>query len=114
MKSKSSKPLSGERASPERAGRVPLPGQRLSTSVGSKVDGISAANSEGVEHLHIHGDDKQFAKELAAHVKGNFNPLLHGMKNVGKNIGVEIKSGKPRKQAIAIAYAVARGKKDYH
>lgn len=79
----------------------------------SKQKGNAAANAQGVEHLHIVGDRK-FSKELAAHVKGTFNPLLHGMKNVGKNIGVEIKSGKPRKQAIAIAYAVARGKKDYH
>lgn len=79
----------------------------------SKSKGNAAANAQGVEHLHIIGD-KQFARELAAHVKGNFNPLLHGMKNVGRNIGVEIAAGKPRKQAIAIAYSVARGRKDYH
>lgn len=78
-----------------------------------KLKGNAAANARGVEHLHIVGD-KRFAKELAAHVKGNFNPLLHGMKNVGRNIGVEIAAGKPRKQAVAIAYKVARGKKDYH
>lgn len=73
----------------------------------------AAANAQGVEHLHIAGD-KVFTKELAAHVKGNFNPLLHGMKNVGRNIAVEIHAGKSPKQAAAIAYHVARGRKDYH
>lgn len=35
-------------------------------------------------------------------------PLKKGKKNTGKNIKTEIKSGKPRKQAIAIALNVAR------
>jgi hypothetical protein len=38
-------------------------------------------------------------------------PLLKGKKNVGKNIKTEMGHGKPRKQAIAIALAVARKKK---
>jgi hypothetical protein len=87
-----------------------------------KSKGNAAANSQGLVHLHVEfaddGDDsnKKFARELQAHVEkaGTFNPLLHGMKNVGRNIGVEVAAGKPRKQATAIAYKVARGKKDYH
>lgn len=38
-------------------------------------------------------------------------PLLKGKKNVGKNIKTEMEHGKPQKQAIAIALAVARKKK---
>ena len=39
-------------------------------------------------------------------------PLLKGKKNIGKNIKTELRAGKPRKQAIAIALNVARkGKK---
>lgn len=34
-----------------------------------------------------------------------------GTKNFGKNIGAEIKAGKPKKQAVAIAYSEAKGKK---
>lgn len=36
-------------------------------------------------------------------------PLLEGSSKevIGKNIGAEIKHGKPRKQAIAIAYSKA-------
>jgi hypothetical protein len=35
-------------------------------------------------------------------------PLLEGKKNIGKNIKKEIKSGKSKKQAIAIALSVAK------
>jgi hypothetical protein len=35
-------------------------------------------------------------------------PLLKGKNNIGKNISTEEKSGKPKKQAIAIALDVAR------
>ena len=38
-------------------------------------------------------------------------PLYKGKKNVGKNIKMEMKHGKPRKQAIAIAMHIARKKK---
>ena len=38
-------------------------------------------------------------------------PLKKGKKNIGKNISKEIKLGKPRKQAIAIALSVAKKKK---
>lgn len=39
-------------------------------------------------------------------------PLKKGKKNIGKNIKEELKAGKPRKQAIAIAMNVAgKGKK---
>jgi hypothetical protein len=38
-------------------------------------------------------------------------PLLSGKKNIGKNIKTEMKAGKPRKQAIAIALSVSRRKK---
>ncbi len=38
-------------------------------------------------------------------------PLYGGKKNIGKNIKTEMKAGKPRKQAIAIALSVARRKK---
>ena len=38
-------------------------------------------------------------------------PLLKGKKNIGHNIKKEVESGKPRKQAIAIALAVARRNK---
>lgn len=34
-----------------------------------------------------------------------------GSKGFGKNISTEMKAGKPQKQAIAIAYSEARGKK---
>ena len=34
-----------------------------------------------------------------------------GSKGFGQNIGAEIKAGKPRKQAIAIAYSEAAEKK---
>lgn len=34
-------------------------------------------------------------------------PLKKGQKNIGKNIKKEMKAGKPRKQAIAIALSVA-------
>lgn len=34
-----------------------------------------------------------------------------GSKGFGKNIGAEIKAGKPRKQAVAIAYSEAGEKK---
>lgn len=34
-------------------------------------------------------------------------PLKKGLKNIGKNISMEISHGKPRKQAIAIAMSVA-------
>lgn len=34
-------------------------------------------------------------------------PLYKGKKNIGKNIKTEMKHGKPRKQAIAIALSVA-------
>lgn len=34
-------------------------------------------------------------------------PLLKGKKNIGKNIKKEMASGKPKKQAIAIALNVA-------
>lgn len=33
-----------------------------------------------------------------------------GSKDFGKNIGAEIKAGKPRSQAIAIAYSEAKAK----
>lgn len=35
-------------------------------------------------------------------------PLFKGKKNIGKNIGIEMANGKPRKQAIAIAMSVAK------
>lgn len=35
-------------------------------------------------------------------------PLLKWKKNIGKNISKEIKSGKPKKQAIAISLSVAK------
>jgi len=35
-------------------------------------------------------------------------PLLKGKKNIGHNIKVEEKAGKPKKQSIAIALNVAR------
>ena len=35
-------------------------------------------------------------------------PLYPGRSNVGKNIRTEVKHGKPRRQAIAIALDVAR------
>ncbi len=35
-------------------------------------------------------------------------PLLKGKKNIGRNIAAEMRAGKPRKQAIAIAESVAR------
>lgn len=38
-------------------------------------------------------------------------PLLPGRKNVGKNISELMKSGRPQKQAIAIALSHARQKK---
>ena len=75
MKSKSSKPLRGERNSPERGGRAPLSGERLHRDPNAG-NGSSAANSEGVEHLHIEGGDSQFARELSDHVRGNFNPIV--------------------------------------
>lgn len=34
-------------------------------------------------------------------------PLKKGKKNIGPNIAKELKAGKPRKQAIAIALSVA-------
>lgn len=34
-----------------------------------------------------------------------------GTKNFGKNIATEIKAGKPKKQAVAIAYSEAKTKK---
>jgi hypothetical protein len=34
-----------------------------------------------------------------------------GSKGFGKNIGAEIKAGKPKNQAIAIAYSEAKSKK---
>lgn len=38
-------------------------------------------------------------------------PLKKGKKNIGKNIRTEMKHGKSRKQAIAIALSVAKVKK---
>ena len=38
-------------------------------------------------------------------------PLLKGKKNIGHNIKVEEKAGKPKKQSIAIAYSEAGEKK---
>jgi hypothetical protein len=38
-------------------------------------------------------------------------PLLKGKANVGHNIKTEMKHGKPRKQAIAIALAFSRRNK---
>ena len=38
-------------------------------------------------------------------------PLLKGKKNIGKNIKTKLASGKPKKQAIAIALSVSRKKK---
>lgn len=35
-------------------------------------------------------------------------PLLKGKENIGRNLKMEEKHGKPRKQAIAIALNVAR------
>lgn len=37
-------------------------------------------------------------------------PLIHGTskRSLEKNIAAEIRSGRPRKQAVAIAYAVMR------
>ena len=37
-------------------------------------------------------------------------PLLKGKKNIGRNIKTELKHGKPRKQAIAIALSVSGAK----
>ncbi|HNV97649.1 MAG TPA: hypothetical protein PKL13_05130 [bacterium] len=37
-------------------------------------------------------------------------PLLKGKKNIGRNIKTELKHGKPRKQAIAIALSAAGAK----
>lgn len=34
-------------------------------------------------------------------------PLLKGKKNIGRNIKTELKHGKPKKQAIAIALSAA-------
>jgi len=34
-------------------------------------------------------------------------PLLKGKKNIGRNIKTELKHGKPKKQAIAIALSVS-------
>lgn len=76
---------------------------------------LPATNKQGVPHLHIIDEEPKIADQIMHHIpEGVFNPLKHGMKNVGKNIGVELAAGKPRKQAIAIAYSVARGRKDYH
>lgn len=38
-------------------------------------------------------------------------PLYKGKKNVGRNIKTEMKAGKPRKQAIAIAMSKLKNKK---
>lgn len=38
-------------------------------------------------------------------------PLKRGKKNIGKNIATEMRHGKSRKQAIAIALSVSRRKK---
>lgn len=35
-------------------------------------------------------------------------PLYAGKENIGKNIKTEVKAGKPRRQAIAIALSKAR------
>ena len=40
-------------------------------------------------------------------------PLKEGKKNIEENIGIEIKHGKPRKQAIAIALSFARKQCNY-
>ena len=40
------------------------------------------------------------------------SPLYGGKKNIGKNIKTEIKAGRPRKQAIAIAISVAKKNKN--
>lgn len=45
-------------------------------------------------------------------------PLFRGKKNIGRNIRTEMKAGKPRKQAIAIALHTAgvskrKGKKPH-
>jgi hypothetical protein len=39
-------------------------------------------------------------------------PLRKGKKNIGKNIKTEVKAGRPRKQAIAIAMNVTGMKKN--
>lgn len=40
-------------------------------------------------------------------------PLFAGRKNIGGNIKTELKAGKPRKQAIAIALSVFKRGKTY-
>ena len=35
-------------------------------------------------------------------------PLYKGKSNIGRNIKTEMRAGKPRKQAVAIAMSVAR------
>jgi len=40
-------------------------------------------------------------------------PLKKGKKNIGKNIDTEMKHGKGRKQAVAIALHEAYGKEGY-
>lgn len=72
-------------------------------------------NKNGVPHVHIHNESPAVAAELKSlcEKSGNYNPLLHGKKNIGRNIGVELAAGRPRKQAIAIAMNVSRHRKDY-
>lgn len=71
------KPLKGERNSPDRSG-VPLPGQRTNREVGSQFDAPDAADSRGVEHLHITGEDPARARELKSLVEADdvFNPIV--------------------------------------
>lgn len=38
-------------------------------------------------------------------------PLYPGKANIGRNVKTELATGKPRKQALAIALSVARRKK---
>lgn len=38
-------------------------------------------------------------------------PKAKSKKNIGRNIATEVNAGKPQKQAIAIAFSEARGKK---